>query len=319
MFKNLLLLFTTLAFFFIINLYKKTPDNPEPVLNFNFQPEVILKDVNEVEIPTAVKNLNCLYGKSKCDNCDCTVVCGSDEFEKILVEDDIIINNVKLDVGSYYCLPINKPYCDPKLSTSVFTTTGWRCIDKYPSLFQDGKVVACATTDGNYLNPLWDYKENKEIKNAGHLIGTSFDPNERLQDGRPRYGCKCIYRDDMGNITRYLPNIDPFNCFNDYCLANNSQTAMRGYDNGICNCDPLYNINNDVKLPCTACRDLIIKKDGKTLLTSHYTCFGLDSKVATITNVQPCPGVYFNDSKQLCNNFNITYFTKFSYENFVNI
>lgn len=315
--KNLLILFTTLTFFYIINFYKKTPDNPNPVKNFDFQPRVNVQ-IEGDNSTVYMKNLNCLNGLTKCKNCDCFVVCASNDFEKTYIEGEVIVSGKKLDEGEFYCLAKKKPFCDPKFTRSVFTTTGWRCLDKFPSLIHQGQVVACATKDGSRLNPLWDYKLNKKIKDTNSFIGETFDPTELLSDGvTPRYGCKCIYRDDFGNETKYIPSIDHLTCFEDYCLKNNSQSGLIGYKNDECECDPLFKRANGT---CTACRDLKTVDAETHRVTKQFIidCYGLDSTIDQLSK-PPCPTEYFYDSKQLCYETEYTHFNDFKYKNLLKI
>lgn len=259
-------------------------------------PIVQLQDWSKYGDPVAVKNLSCYYGLVKCptgSSCDCYSLCKSEDFNQVHVDigQDAFYKNKKLEEGFTYCLPnygSDDPNCQKQTQVLMFTSTGFRCINKYPHIINDKKITACITKDGSTTNPLWDYKFNKEVQ----IIG-GFNPYEIMNDGKNRYGCKCKYNDDMGNKTKYLPELDPFSCFEDPCLSNNSKTAAIGFLGGQCNCKPIY-VDPETKR-CTSCTKGIDK--------SFYNCAALDSTFDKAQSLFICPPKFVEDSKQLCVSF----------------
>ncbi|GFR04663.1 uncharacterized protein TNCT_623511 [Trichonephila clavata] len=87
-----------------------------------------------------------LYG-FKCptdEPCDCSQMCSNGDFVpfQVLPKDKIFLMDQHLTPGMY-CLPRGIGNCNQKTSYHVFSLTGWKCIPRHQTLYQEQTLVAC--------------------------------------------------------------------------------------------------------------------------------------------------------------------------------
>ncbi|KAG8175224.1 hypothetical protein JTE90_022647 [Oedothorax gibbosus] len=187
-----------------------------------------------------------LYG-FKCptqEMCDCQSLCPNGEYVpfRVLDNEPIFLMDRQLEPGTY-CLPKGIGGCNQKTSYHIFSATGWKCVPRNTSLYND-ETAACYSDEAadNTLNVLWDYLSNRPAQNVDYAY-------ERLPDGKLRYRCQCKSKDIYGK--RMIESI-PFVCSTDYCVKDIAQPLpMMGFNGFACEC-AMYEHKDylDGKSPC---------------------------------------------------------------------
>ncbi|GFX02781.1 uncharacterized protein TNCV_4437631 [Trichonephila clavipes] len=196
-----------------------------------------------------------LYG-FQCPNdepCDCSQMCSNGDFVpfQVLPKDKIFLMDQHLTPGTY-CLPRGIGNCNQKTSYHVFSLTGWKCIPRHQTLYQEQTLVAChhEEAEDNSKNVLWDHllqKPATEVEN----------PYETLADGKTlRFQCQCNSVDILG---KPMLSVLPFVCSSDYCIKDFlNPLPIMGYRNSKCECGPNLHLDpNDETSPCVVERSRV--------------------------------------------------------------
>lgn len=200
-----------------------------------------------------------LYGlKCKDDEvCDCANLCTNGEFVpfRVMPNESIFLMNHQLTPGTY-CLPKGIGSCNQKTSYHVFSLTGWKCMNRNKSLYQDERLIACKSAEArdNELNVLWDHLKNEVAKDIDN-------PYETLGDGKTlRYQCSCNSIDLRNQV---MISALPFTCSVDYCIANISNPLPNmGFKHGKCECGVYpHEDPNDKTSPCVMERQRVEKDE----------------------------------------------------------
>ncbi|GBN19691.1 hypothetical protein AVEN_261776-1 [Araneus ventricosus] len=224
---------------------------------YDAQPKVSQFFRNQIASPIA-RSTCPLYGL-KCANdelCDCARMCTNGEFVpfRVLPNEPIFLMDHRLTAGTY-CLPKGIGSCNQKTSYHVFSLTGWKCVNRNKSLYNEDVLVACKSErarDAEY-NILRDRKENGPAKEIE-------DPYETLDGKLARFFCQCKSRDLRGHR---MVSVLPFTCSEDYCITNiaNPATVM-GYKGGKCECGVYPHLDpDDEASPCVMERTRVEKDD----------------------------------------------------------
>lgn len=205
----------------IINLFYKPFLNESPVAHLLQGPWI--STVNAFACP--------LYG-FKCptdEACDCHQICGNGEYVsfQVMEGESIYLMDQKLVPGTY-CLPKGVGDCNQTTSHHVFSSSGWTCIPRNKSIFQN----PCYSDDArdNSKNVLWDHLKNKPAENIENAY-------ETLSDGKTlRFRCKCDSPDARGHA---MVNTLPFTCSVDYCIQDiPNPLPMMKFIGNKCECGP---------------------------------------------------------------------------------
>ncbi|GFR18124.1 uncharacterized protein TNCT_440141 [Trichonephila clavata] len=196
-----------------------------------------------------------LYG-FKCptdEPCDCSQMCSNGEFVpfQVLPSDTIFLMDQNLTAGTY-CLPRGIGNCNQKTSYHLFSLTGWKCIPRNQTLYQEQTLVAChhEEAEDNSKNVLWDHLLQEPATEVDN-------PYETLADGKTlRFQCQCNSLDILG---KHMMSVLPFVCSADYCIKDFLNTLpMMGYRNSKCECGPNLHLDpNDETSPCVVERSRI--------------------------------------------------------------
>lgn len=230
------------------------------IYNLFYKPAIYnLFDINKksskfTEIPNMISSdakLFCSITGYKCEDhsCNCKSVC-SGQYKKfhIYPDENVIMFNEKLSPGTY-CLPKGFEHCNVQRSVPIFSVSGWICIAKNPSIWNNGHFVACQNSYSvdNSLNVLIDRKTNQAVSNE--VINDYYE----LHNGKLRYQCHCGSLDKNQNKLIPLDEI-PFRCFSDYCLEKlHFRRGIPGFNSLTkqCDCAHLPHENAyDLSSPC---------------------------------------------------------------------
>lgn len=190
-----------------------------------------------------ISNSTCpMYG-FKCDSdesCDCEKMCGNGDYVpfRVMPNEPIYLMDQQLTEGTY-CLPKGIGECNQKTSYHVFSSTGWKCIPRNKSTFQN----PCYNEEAkdHHLNVLWDYLKNEPAEQVEFAY-------ERLKDGTLRYRCKCDSMDIRG---RPMVATIPFVCSVDYCIRDLPRPLpVTRFKDFKCECGPYLHATDDETSPC---------------------------------------------------------------------
>ncbi|GFW80576.1 uncharacterized protein TNCV_1516281 [Trichonephila clavipes] len=180
-------------------------------------------------------------------------MCSNGDFVpfQVLPKDKIFLMDQHLTPGTY-CLPRGIGNCNQKTSYHVFSLTGWKCIPRHQTLYQEQTLVAChhEEAEDNSKNVLWDHllqKPATEVEN----------PYETLADGKTlRFQCQCNSVDILG---KPMLSVLPFVCSSDYCIKDFlNPLPIMGYRNSKCECGPNLHLDpNDETSPCVVERSRV--------------------------------------------------------------